>query len=110
MKEKRVHENQKLKSTMKLIINGGSAKSLAFEAISAAKQGNFDVAHRKLKNADEQLLKAHKEQTKMLSDASEQEAVTLLMVHGQDHLMNAITFRDIAGEFVDLYEVLLNHD
>jgi cellobiose PTS system EIIA component len=32
--------------------------------------------------------------------------VTLLMVHSQDHLMNAITFRDLAGEMVDLYKQL----
>lgn len=25
------------------------------------------------------------------------------MVHAQDHIMNAITFRDLAGEIVDLY-------
>ncbi len=28
------------------------------------------------------------------------------MVHSQDHIMNAITFRDLAGEMVDLYEKL----
>ena len=32
--------------------------------------------------------------------------MTLLVVHSQDHLMNAITFRDLAGEMVDLYEKL----
>ncbi len=32
--------------------------------------------------------------------------VTLLVVHSQDHLMNAITFRDLAGEMVDLYAKL----
>ena len=32
--------------------------------------------------------------------------VTLLTVHAQDHLMNAITFRDLAGEMVDMYERL----
>ncbi|MDN6807755.1 MAG: PTS lactose/cellobiose transporter subunit IIA, partial [Lacticaseibacillus paracasei] len=26
------------------------------------------------------------------------------MVHGQDHVMTAITFRDLAGELVDLYQ------
>ena len=31
---------------------------------------------------------------------------TLLMVHSQDHLMNAITFRDLAGEIVALYKRL----
>ncbi len=108
MGEKRLG-NQELKATMNLIISGGGAKSLAFEAIKAAKQGEIDIARQKLRSADEQLLKAHKEQTEMLAnEINEQEAVTLLMVHGQDHLMNAITFRDLAGEFVDLYERLLN--
>ncbi|HJF33529.1 MAG TPA: PTS lactose/cellobiose transporter subunit IIA, partial [Sporosarcina psychrophila] len=32
--------------------------------------------------------------------------VSLLLVHAQDHLMNAITFKDLAIEFVDLYEVM----
>ncbi|MGI6024906.1 MAG: PTS lactose/cellobiose transporter subunit IIA, partial [Pediococcus parvulus] len=27
-------------------------------------------------------------------------------VHSQDHIMNAITFRDLAGEIVDLYKRL----
>jgi len=26
------------------------------------------------------------------------------MVHAQDHLMNAITLKDLASEFVDMYE------
>ncbi|MCT1177527.1 PTS lactose/cellobiose transporter subunit IIA, partial [Pediococcus pentosaceus] len=30
--------------------------------------------------------------------------VSLLTVHSQDHIMNAITFRDLAGEIVDLYK------
>lgn len=30
--------------------------------------------------------------------------VTLLMVHSQDHLMTAITFVDLAKDFVDVYE------
>jgi len=30
--------------------------------------------------------------------------VSLLLVHAQDHLMNAITIKDMAKEFVDLYE------
>ena len=29
--------------------------------------------------------------------------VSLLLVHSQDYLMNAITFRDMASEVVDVY-------
>ncbi|ENA0413451.1 PTS lactose/cellobiose transporter subunit IIA, partial [Listeria monocytogenes] len=33
----------------------------------------------------------------------EKAEVSLLLVHAQDHLMNAITFKDLAKEIVDLY-------
>ena len=30
------------------------------------------------------------------------------MIHAQDHLMNSITVKDLATEFVDLYEKMRN--
>lgn len=97
-----------LTSAMGLIANGGNAKSLAFEAIRLAKKGDIDDARKKLKDSDTSLNKAHNSQTKMLTREAQGDHthVTLLIVHSQDHLMNAITFRDIAGEMVDLYEKL----
>lgn len=100
--------NENMQAVMGLIINGGNAKSSAFEAIAAAKKDDFDTADAKLKEADDFLVEAHNSQTKMLTaEASGEHAqVTLLMVHSQDHLMTAITFRDLAGEIVDLYKKL----
>ena len=93
---------------MGLIANGGNAKSLAFEAIRLAKKGDITGARAKLKESDESLNDAHNSQTGMLTKEAQGEhtKVTLLVVHSQDHLMNAITFRDLAGEIVDLYEKL----
>lgn len=101
-------EQPNLEATMGLIINGGNAKSFAFEAIHAAKEGKFDEAHQKLEDADEALSKAHNSQTEMLTAEAQgkKQPVTLLTVHSQDHLMNAITFRDLAGEMIDLYKRL----
>ncbi|KRO00174.1 PTS lactose/cellobiose transporter subunit IIA [Companilactobacillus kimchiensis] len=97
-----------LETIMGLIINGGNAKSSAFEAIAAAKKGHFTVADQKLKEADKFLVDAHNSQTGMLTKEAngDHAKVTLLMVHSQDHIMNAITFRDLAGEIVDLYKRL----
>ncbi|QVI34577.1 PTS cellobiose transporter subunit IIA [Lacticaseibacillus chiayiensis] len=97
-----------LETVMGLIVNGGNAKSSAFEAISAAKEGKFKEADSKLKEADDFLAKAHNSQSSMLTNEAQGKhvPVTLLMVHSQDHLMNAITFRDLAGEIVDLYKRL----
>lgn len=103
-------KEQDLQSIMGLIVNGGNAKSSAFEAINAAKTGEFTVADAKLKEADHFLVEAHNSQTGMLTTEANGEhvKVTLLTVHSQDHIMNAITFRDLAGEIVDLYKRLKN--
>lgn len=103
-------DEQNLEAAMGLIVNGGNAKSFAFEAIHAAKEGDFAKADEKLKEADNSLLLAHNSQTKMLTEEAQGHhmQVTLLTVHSQDHLMNAITFRDLAGEIVNLYKKLDN--
>jgi len=51
---------------------------------------------------------AHKIQTNLVQGEvrGEKTEVTLLMVHAQDHLMNAITIKDLATEFVDMYETI----
>lgn len=101
-------EQETLMAAMGLIANGGNAKSLAFEAIRLAKKGDIEGARAKLKESDKSLLEAHNSQTGMLTREAQGDHmhVTLLVVHSQDHLMNAITFRDLAGEMVDLYERL----
>ena len=96
---------------MQLIMAGGNAKGSSFEAIKAAKVGDFSTAEAKLKEADSFLSdahNAHNAQTGMLTEEAQgkKHPVSLLMVHGQDHVMNAITFRDLAGEIVDLYKML----
>ena len=101
-------EQETLMAAMGLIANGGNAKSLALEAIRLAKKGDIAGAREKLKESDKSLLEAHNSQTGMLTKEAQGDHmhVTLLVVHSQDHLMNAITFRDLAGEMVDLYEKL----
>lgn len=99
---------ENMQAVMGLIINGGNAKGSAVEAIRAAKAGDFRHAEAKLTEADHYLIEAHNAQTGMLTEEAngQHTPVTLLMVHSQDHIMNAITFRDLAGEFVDIYKHL----
>jgi len=89
-----------------IILHGGNGKSLAMEAIAAARNGNFVGAREKLKEAEGALNKAHHIQTALIQTEvkGEKLGVSLLMVHAQDHLMNAITMKDLAGEMVHLYE------
>ncbi|EHJ01757.1 phosphotransferase system PTS lactose/cellobiose-specific IIA subunit [Clostridium sp. DL-VIII] len=91
---------------MELVINGGNARSKAMAAIKAAKGGDFELAKEKIKEANEALNKAHDFQTKLIQKeaAGESVEISLLMVHAQDHLMNAMTVRDLAKEMVFMYE------
>lgn len=91
---------------MELIVNGGDARSKAMQAIKTAKKGDLKLAKEKIKEANEALSKAHDIQTSLIQNeaAGRHVEVNLLMVHAQDHLMNAMTVRDLAQEIVDMYE------
>ncbi|MED3622938.1 PTS lactose/cellobiose transporter subunit IIA [Neobacillus thermocopriae] len=91
---------------MSLIMNAGNSKSYSMEAIKAAKENDFSLAAEKLKEAETAINAAHSTQTSLLTKEAngEKTEISLLLIHGQDHLMNAITFLDMAKEFVTLYE------
>lgn len=92
---------------MNLIINAGSAKSSAMEAIYAAKKNDFETAKDKFKAANDQINKAHNAQTSLISAEAngEHTEINLMMIHAQDHLMTSIAFIDLAKELVDFYKL-----
>ncbi|MEX2104250.1 MAG: PTS lactose/cellobiose transporter subunit IIA [Bacilli bacterium] len=91
-----------------LIIHAGNARSSAMEAIYFSKQGDYVGARKALHEAGEELSKAHKVQTSLIHQeaAGNKTTISLLLVHAQDHLMNGITVKEMATEFVELYERL----
>ncbi len=91
---------------MTLIMHGGDARSSSMEAIHAAKADNFDLAKEKIEGADIAIKEAHKIQTDLLTQEASGESVSinLLLVHAQDHLMSAMTYRDLAEEMIELYK------
>lgn len=54
------------------------------------------------------LIEAHHAQTALLTQEASGDpvALSLLMVHGQNHLIIAITFKDMAKEIIDVYQKL----
>ncbi|MBE7718134.1 MAG: PTS lactose/cellobiose transporter subunit IIA [Lacrimispora celerecrescens] len=91
---------------MELVVNGGNARSCALQAIAAAREGKFELADKQIKEAEAAIEKAHEFQTDILqAEASgEHLEMSLIMVHAQDHLMNSMTVRDLANEFIKLYK------
>ena len=101
-------DEKNLELAMSLIANGGDARSQAMLAIKAAKSGDFEKSLLHLDQAKRSLVVAHKHQTDLLvAEANDQAGeLTLLMIHAQDHLMNAMTVNDLAIEMVELYQTI----
>lgn len=92
-----------------LVLNGGEGKSKSMLAISSAQKGKFDLAEQYIKDAEEAICKAHNFQTELLQKEAAGESdiqFSLLIVHGQDHLMNAMTVKDLAKEMINIYKEL----
>jgi len=88
-----------------LIVNSGSARSSAIEAIQYAKAGDMEKAEESIQQAKESVNEAHHAQTEMIQGEirGEKTPLNLLMVHAQDHLMTSLLCIDLAVEFVELY-------
>ena len=91
---------------MGLIGHAGESKSYSFQALREAKTGNITEAANYIKQANEEMLKAHEIQTDLITKEAGGEKIDLglIMIHAQDHLMGAMLFKDMVIEMIDLYK------
>lgn len=85
-----------------IIINAGDARSHAFEALRYAREQKFTEAAESIAQAKTQLIAAHRIQTDLLQGEArgEKQEINLLLIHAQDHLMNAILAKDLIEEMI----------
>ena len=85
-----------------LIVQAGDARSLALQAVREGRKRNWDEVSKLMKECDAAMLKAHEVQTELIQRELNGIPVNmnLLMVHAQDHVMNAMTVRDLAAEML----------
>lgn len=79
------------------------------EAIQDAKKKDFHAAKKKITESDTELSKAHKIQTKLLhlEAGGDKFTIPVILIHAQDHLMTAITLKELALEIIELREEFL---
>lgn len=87
-----------------IILHAGNARSSAFEAIAAAKRSDEALVQAKLEEAETSFLEAHKLQTELLQEEARgtSNEMSVLLVHAQDHLMTAMTVKELANEMIDM--------
>ena len=101
-------DDEKYTAAFDLIMNAGNAKSSAMMAIEAARNFEFEEADKHLKEAAENMHKAHQAQFDMIQEEANGNPVdvNVVLVHAQDHLTMAIMAKDNAEEFIQLYRII----
>lgn len=95
-------------TVMELIINAGESRSCAMQALRAAKQGDWAEVDAQMNESFAASKRAHDVQTMLIGmdEGCGKVQVNLVLVHAQDHIMNAMLAREMAQEFIDLYRKL----
>ncbi len=96
----------------KLILSAGNAKSLSFTAIKLAKEGEFEKARQNVEEAENELNEAHSSQFKLIQREANggENSISVLLIHAQDHFMDATLMKDLAKEFIDMYERMSRYE
>ena len=89
---------------LNLIMHTGEARMYAAEAISSAKSSDYIKAKKLIQKANEELGYAHNSQSSIIQGEKENNEISLLLMHGEDHLMTVMLFIDMATEIIDVYE------
>ncbi len=85
----------------------GTARSAYIEAIQKAKEGDFEGAEKLIKEGDEMFIEGHHAHAGLLqieADNGQGSAVSLIILHAEDQLMSAESFKILALEFIELYK------
>lgn len=102
-------DEKMIEQSMELILCAGNGKSVAIDAIrNLLKDGDIEKAKEQIKEAGKEIGKAHEIQTSLLQSemAGEKVEKSILLIHAQDHFMNALTIRDMSSLMVEMYEKL----
>jgi PTS system cellobiose-specific IIA component len=93
---------------MNIIINAGDCKNHSYMALNLVNEGKYEEADKEIVLANDALAKAHDSQTEMLQKeaAGEKIELSVLFVHAQDHLMTAITEKNLIQQIMELRKVV----
>ena len=102
------NESKSVQFATMTILHAGNARKLIADAYAELCEFNFDSARQKIKEAKEEALFAHREQSKIIKTESQGDTLefSLLLTHAQDTLMSAVSEMYIAKNMIKLVERL----
>lgn len=101
-------EEKNFEKEFKLLLAAGDSKVSSMAAIEKAREFKFDEAKELLRKSEREMTEAHEVEKDLITEEARgiNEDYGVLMMHAQDHLTTAIIFKDMAEEFLKLYEIV----
>ncbi len=99
-------EDQLTQSSMEILLKAGDAREECFKALEFVSEGNIESARKKLNEAKETIVEAHRVHTACLQASMEKEnnMYSMLFAHAQDTLMTINTEINLTARFIDIFE------
>ena len=93
---------------MNIIINAGDCKNHAYMALKNVNEGKYEEADNELQLGNDALGKAHDVQTMFLHKEANGDRIeiSVLFVHAQDHLMTAISEKNLIEQIIELRKIV----
>lgn len=87
-----------------MISLAGDAKGSLYEAFELVKNNQYSECEEKLQEANNTLTQAHRMQTDLITMEAQgvKSEVGVLMIHAQDHLMNAILTKELINNMISM--------
>lgn len=91
-----------------IISASGGAKSAYMAALEAAKEGDYEEAEKMIKEGDEMLNQEHAPHATLVQQeaAGNSPEVSLILIHAEDQMMGAESFKAMVEEFIEVYKQL----
>lgn len=91
-------------TAFQIIAAVGSARSSYIEAIQVAKRGDFQEAKELLKEGEKSFVQGHKAHLNLLQEEANQALqLKLILMHAEDQLMSAESFKIVAEELIAVH-------
>lgn len=93
-------------TSFSIIALAGDAQEMILKALSVARSGDYAQSENLMAEAEGILIKAHRLQTDLIKKEAdgEKSEFSVLLVHAQDYVMNAILAKKLVGEMILLYK------
>jgi len=92
--------------SFQVIANAGEAFDAYVQAVKAASEFDFVKSEEMMKSAAQSMVSAHQAQTDLLNAEINGEEIpfSVILIHGQDHLMHAMSYEQNAKDMITLYK------